>query len=483
MSSHPLSCPVLFASVLLLLPPALLRAQEMIVPRPQLAGKLEKLFGDGRAPKLACGVVVGWATEKRPFFELQSDAPLIPASNEKVLTAGAAVLLLGMQHEIKTELIGHGPVEAGVLKGALRVRGEGDPTFGARDHGESLGKLTFFAERLLAQGVTRIGGDLIVDDSAFDQEFTGPDWPVSDARTTPYLAQVAALSLDDGCVRVMVTPGAVGRPASVSLVPDVGHVKLANGIGTSAGKEGGLRFERADGSNEISATGSIARGSGTQRHEIAIHDPAMNFGRALLHALKAAGIAVDGTVRRAAPEERKGGEVLLRYGTPLARILPAMLKESLNARAEMLFKHVGFATGNGGTFTGGATAVKSALAKAGIEASKLVLADGSGLSRKNRVTAGAIEQLLVALHQHPAGPEFRESLAEPGEEGTLRRRFLGLENRVFAKTGTLNGVSSLSGYVLTKGQKWIAFSILMNGTAGDIRKMQDNAVEMMAADG
>ena len=178
------------------------------------------------------------------------------------MTAGAAVLLLGMQHEIKTELIGHGPVEAGVLKGALRVRGEGDPTFGARDHGESLAKLTFFAERLLGQGITRIGGDLLVDDSAFDQEFTGPEWPTSDARTTPYLAQVAALSLDDGCVRVMVTPGAVGqlRP-SVSLVPDVGHVKLTNGITTSAGKEGGLRFDRAEGSNEISATGTIARGS------------------------------------------------------------------------------------------------------------------------------------------------------------------------------------------------------------------------------
>jgi serine-type D-Ala-D-Ala carboxypeptidase/endopeptidase (penicillin-binding protein 4) len=464
---------------LVALAPAFASAQA-VASRP-ISAKLERIFRETKTPKLACGVVAGWANEKQPFFAHQADLPLIPASNEKVLTAAAAVLLFGMQHEVKTELIGHGPIEGGTLAGALRARGEGDPTFGAKDHGESLAKLAFFAEKLKARGVTRIAGDLLVDDSAFDQELTGPEWPSSDPRTTSYLAQVSALSLDDGCVRVMVTPGVVGRPAAVSVVPDVGHARLNNGVVTGAGREGGLRFERADGSNDLSVSGTIGRGSAPQRHDIAIHDPAIHFGRALKHALSVAGIAVEGTVRRAQPEERQGGEVLLRYGTPLARILPAILKESLNARAEMLCKHLGFTTGNGGSFAGGAVAIKKALEGAGIDSSKLVLADGSGLSRKNRVTAAALHSVLVALNQHPSGEEFRESLAEPGEEGTLRRRFLNLEGRLFAKTGTLNGVKSLSGYVLTKSKRWIAFSILMNGSAADVQKMQESAVEALAA--
>lgn len=447
--------------------------------RPPVTGRLERIFRE-RLPKLECSVVMGWADEARPFFEIHPDLPLIPASNQKLVTGAAAVLALGLTHDVKTELIGHGAIADGALKGALRVRGEGDPTFGARDHGETLTKLTFFAARLKARGISAIEGDLLVDDSAFDQDFTGPDWPSSDPRTTYYLAQIAALSLDDGCARVMVTPGAVGRAPTVEVVPDVGYVAIKNSI-TTAARGGGLRFEREEGSNDIAVSGTIARGSATQRHDVAIHDPAMHFGRALHAALRQSGVAVKGSVRRAKPEERSGGEILLRYGTPLSRILPAMLKESMNARAEMIAKHVGWAAGLGGSFAGGGAAMSKALQGAGIDTSKLILADGSGLSRKNRVTARALHQILVALAKHPAGDEFRECLAEPGEEGTLRRRFLGIEGRLFAKTGTLNGVSTLSGYVQTKTGKWIAFAILMNGADPNIRKMQDQAVELLAS--
>jgi D-alanyl-D-alanine carboxypeptidase/D-alanyl-D-alanine-endopeptidase (penicillin-binding protein 4) len=451
------------------------------VSRSSAVGRLERLYREGRSPKLECGVVAGWADEAKPFFQHQPDAPLIPASNQKLMTAAAAVLLLGMQHEIKTELISHGPIEGGSLKGALRIRGEGDPTFGARDHGETLTKLAFFAERLKARGIQKIEGPVLVDDSAFDAERIGPDWPSGDARTTYYLAQVAALSLDDGCVHVMVTPGAVGRAPVLAPVPDVGHVVLKNGVTTAASKGSGLRFEREEGSNEISVTGTIARRSAPQRHDVAIDDPAMHFGRALRHALRLAGIEVAGAVVRAGPEEQKGGEVLIRYVTPLSLILPGMLKESLNARAEMLAKHVGFATGTGGTFAGGAAAAKKALETCGIDTSRLVLADGSGLSRRNRLTAAALHGVLVALNRHPSGEEFRESLAEPGEDGTLKRRLLNLEGRVFAKTGTLNGVSALSGYVQTKSDRWIAFAILMNGNDPNIRKLQDSTVELLAS--
>jgi D-alanyl-D-alanine carboxypeptidase/D-alanyl-D-alanine-endopeptidase (penicillin-binding protein 4) len=468
------------SAVVLAGPPAAAQANGT-VSLDTAASRLGRLFAEPSGPKLSYGVVVGWADEPKPFFEKNGAAPLIPASNQKLLTAAAAVLLLGMQHEIRTELIAHGPIVDGVLEGALRVRGEGDPTFGARDHGETLAKLAFFAERLKERGIDRVEGPLLVDDSAFDQEFVGPEWPKGDLRTTYYLAQVAALALDDGCVRVIATPGQVGRPAGLAIVPDVGHARLRNGVTTAGTKPGGLRFERDEGANEISVTGTIGRGSAPQRHDVAIHDPAMHFGRALRLALRQAGIEADGDVARAGPDERKVGEVLIRYGTPIAHVLPAMLKESMNTRAEMLAKHVGYATGAGGTFAGAGAAVKKALEQAGVPSDDLVIADGSGLSRANRLTARSLHGVLVAVLAHPAGEQFRESLAEPGEEGTLRRRLAGLEGRVFAKTGTLNGVSALSGYVQARSGRWLAFAVLMNGTDPNMRKTQDAVVELLSS--
>ena len=266
-----------------------------------------------------------------------------------------------------------------------------------------------------------------------------------------------------------------------AVVPDVGHVKLQNSVTTVASKGGGLRFERDDGSNDVVVTGTIGRGSAPQRHDIAVHDPAMHFGRAFLYVLRHAGIEVGGGVARAGEAQRTGGEVLLRYGTPLSHVIPAMLKESLNTRAEMLAKHLGYATRNGGSFAGGAAAMRKALEGAGIDCGKLVFADGSGLSRANRMTARALQQTLVAVLRNPAGDAFRESLATPGDEGTLRRRLTNLEGRLFAKTGTLNGVSSLSGYVRTKSGHWIAFAILMNGSDPNARKLQDDTVELLAS--
>ncbi len=446
--------------------------------------RLGKILRDVKAPKVTAGVAVGMAGEREPFFTHDATTPLTPASNEKILTTASAALLLGLDHEIRTEVIAHGDVSNGVLAGNLRVRGEGDPTFGAQDHGETLAKLEFFADRLRAQGLTQVAGDLLVDDSAFDQDFVGPDWPTSDPRTTPYLAQVAALSLDDGCARVVVTPGGVGKTPALSVVPDVGHITLKNSLSTTDGKKpAGFRFDRDEGSNQVTAVGAVRRGGSTTSHFVAVHDPALHFGRGFRQALEHRGITVKGEVRRSKPEERTGGTVLIRYGTPLSRIFPYLLKESQNHRAEMVFKHLGFATGNTGSFAGGGAAVDRALEKIGVPREGLVVADGSGLSRKNRMTARALFGVLSEISKTDAGEAYRESLAEPGESGTLEKRLTALAGRLFAKTGTLNGVSTLSGYVLSAGGRWVAFAALMNGTENRavMKKLQDEVVEALAA--
>lgn len=443
--------------------------------------RLEQVVADARAAKATISAVAGRVDAAAPFFASDASRPLIPASNEKVLTCGAAVFALGPDAEIKTEFIAQGPVEDGVLKGALRARGEGDPTFGAADFGESLEALHVVAARLRERGVRRIAGDVLADDAAFDRVFTGPEWPKA-APTERWMAESAALSLDEGVVRVVVKPGRrAGEPAEVALVPDVGYVRLVNRLTTAPKKDARCAFERGVEPFEIVAKGSVRAGGPTTTYEVAVHDPPLLFAAALRRALADAGIVVDGRPRRAEEGERTGGTTLVELRTPLARIFPRLLKESQNHRAEMVFRHLGYRAAGLGSLENASAATLKALASAGVPTEGLIVADGSGLSRRNRCTAAALYGTLAAMARRPDGATLREMFAEPGEEGTLERRLPDLKDRLFAKTGTLDGASSLSGYVLTEGGAWTAFAVIVNGPAGaSLRRFADAFAEAVA---
>lgn len=191
---------------------------------------------------------------------------------------------------------------------------------------------------------------------------------------------------------------------------------------------------------------------------------------------------MSGSVRRPSLGGRSGGTELLTIATPLERVLPAMLKESQNHRAEMVFKHLGSALGSGGTFVGGGHAVRMSLLALGVNLDKCSIMDGSGLSRSNRVTVRALWESLSAVASRPEFSAYRDMLAEPGEDGTLKRRLPALKNKLAAKTGTLNGVKALSGYVLNRDNKWIPFAVLCNGPEADNKggSLQDDIVQAIA---
>lgn len=451
--------------------------------RAAVTTRIRKLVEAARSPKMQVGVV--WGDAGAAPFAAEGDlGPLVPASNQKVLTSIAAVARLGLNHEFATGFYAMGPIANGALNGHLRVVGDGDPSFGIRDHGETLGVFRTLATHFKEQGVTRITGDILCDDAAFDQDFTGPDWPKG-LPTTTYLAQVSALSVDEGLARLIVSPKD-GGGFRVAPVPDVGTVSVGALTVKTVGKrqDGGLAFDRPDGSNVLSVKGGWF-GTAPQTHEVAIHDPTLHFGRCLVAAFRQEGIAIAGSVRRPGASERQGGTEVVRLTTPLARVLPAMLKESQNHRAEMILKHLGAATGRGGSFKGGSEAVAESLSGLGVQLKDCVLMDGSGLSRSNRITARALYDALSIMGKRPDFEAYRDLLAEPGEEGTLRRRLPSLRNRMAGKTGTLNNVKTLSGYVLTKDQRWIAFVVLCNGPEAEGRggALQDAVVEALAASG
>ena len=395
---------------------------------------------------------------------------LVPASNMKVLTAAAALLGPGPDHLIMTDLVMHGERRGGDVHGPLRLRGEGDPSLRARD------LLPAFVSRVRATGIRRVRGDLLVDDRLFDQVFHGPAWPDNSPAKT-YMAEVAALSLDEGTVALRVSGAPrVGLPARVEVLP-AGALTLRGTVKTCARpKEQAIWGERRRSEDLMRVGGRCWIKTRGLLVPVAAHDPAMVFGRALKRALGDAGVRVDGAVRRPGPrEKRTGGHLLARVRTPVRDVLPVLMKRSQNHRAEMLFKHLGALGPEGGSFAGGAAAVRRILERSGADPGTCIVADGSGLSRENRVSADHLVSVLRAVWLSPVRDVFVNALPYGGEPaGTMRKRLQKVGERVRAKTGTLSDASALAGYVTTETGRTVIFAVLTNGSKGGmVWRMRD----------
>ncbi len=405
---------------------------------------------------------------------------LVPASAMKILPAAAALLGPGADHPLLTDLLLHGELRGETLVGCLRLRGEGDPTL------RSGSLLPLLVKRLRDKGIRRVDGDLLVDDRLFDQEFVGAAWPDNNP-TRPYMAEVAALSLDHGTVALQVSGGSnAGTDARVAAVPS-GTVVLRGKITTcESRKREAVWSDRGTADHEIRIGGRCWLKTRGMVVPVAIHDPALGLGRAVRRALADGGVDVSGRVRRPRPGEHvRGGHLLVRVRTRVRDIVPKMLKSSQNHRAEMLFKHLGAVTVDDGSFAGGAAAVRSILSRHGVELGDCTLADGSGLSRDDRLSAHHLVAVLSAAWGSPARAALERALPYGGEPaGTLRRRLQDLGRRVRAKTGTLSDASALAGYVTTKGGRTVVFAVLCNGDkSGEVwrmRQAQDAVVRALA---
>jgi D-alanyl-D-alanine carboxypeptidase/D-alanyl-D-alanine-endopeptidase (penicillin-binding protein 4) len=420
--------------------------------------------------------------ESTPLLERGADVPLIPASNMKILTAGAALLGAGGDHALLTDLIAHGEVAGGVLDGVLRLRGEGDPTL------EAATTLPALVERVKAAGIERITGDILVDDRLFDQEFRSRGWPEDNGART-WMAQVAALALGHGTVVLRMDPAATaGEAASVSVEPPGGGLEFKGTVKTvAAGEKRSVSADRDPEGNTFRIGGQVPVGGAPQQVAVAVHDPALIFGRALVQALRDKGIVVEGTARRPNGDEfGTGGRLLARIETVVRDLLPGLLKPSQNHRSDMLLKHLGALEAGRGSFASGATAVKRAFAKHGCVLDDVVIADGSGLSYDNRLSAVHLARALQALWRSPVRDAFKDALPSGGESGgTLRSRLQDVGSRVRAKTGTLGVAAALSGYLETKGGGTLVFAFIINAPARGkvwmMRDAQDAMVRALAA--
>jgi D-alanyl-D-alanine carboxypeptidase/D-alanyl-D-alanine-endopeptidase (penicillin-binding protein 4) len=479
----------------------------LLAPSAALAGSLATdvatLVRSAKLPGAEVSVSVREVGTGEALVAIRAERPLIPASNMKLLTTGAALAALGPEFRFRTFMA----LQPGD-RNRIVVVGDGDPAFGdpellastirRRPDGsvetgldvDSL--LAMWADAVAGLGLTRID-DLIVDDRVFDRDRIPDGWP-EDQLNEHYCAEVAGLNFHANCLHLSPRP-AGGRAVAGDFTPKAPWIDVANRATAKSGSKDRHDAWLAHNPGDASGGGSFTlfgnvRDASASPIRTTLRDPATFFGLLLADRLRARGIEVS-RVRLAETGEIFADDSIVgpAVSTPLATVLDRANSDSRNLHAECLFKRIGHAHAGGSASWGdGDRALRSELVGrvSPTLLEGVVFADGSGLSRLNRVRADLMTAWLDVIHDDPSlrGP-FLESLAVAGERGTLRKRFRGVDLKgceVLAKSGFINGVSCLSGYVIAPSGRTIAFSVLCNGvrSVADAKLLQEKIAARIA---
>ncbi|MFE3458166.1 D-alanyl-D-alanine carboxypeptidase/D-alanyl-D-alanine-endopeptidase [Nocardiopsis aegyptia] len=439
----------------------------------ELRADIDALLEDPTLEGAVSGVVVTDPDTGERLYSRDADTQLLPASNLKLFTTVAALEVLGTDHTFGTEVaVEEGPDDHGSVTDLYLV-GNGDPMLSEAD-------LDALAADVAESGVTTVTGDLYADDTWFDDQRQVHDWDPTD-EPYAYAAQISALTLahgeryDTGVTEVRVTAGAEGEPVEVDLGLAEGYMELDNQAVTGAADSTStLSITRPLDTNTISVTGSLPEGSEPMTRVRTVDEPAAFTAHVFEGALERHGVEVEGDVDLGALPEGEGPVVLGDHESPtLEETLVPLLKFSNNMHTEMLVKGIGQEIAGEGSWEAGLAGTREALTDLGVDMSDIRMHDGSGLSRGNLATASSVVDLYTQVRDEPWFESWHDSLPVAGDPdpfvgGTLSGRMGGTaaEGVVSAKTGTLSGVSALSGYVHGADGDDLVFSVINNGHAG-----------------
>jgi D-alanyl-D-alanine carboxypeptidase/D-alanyl-D-alanine-endopeptidase (penicillin-binding protein 4) len=430
----------------------------------------------------AIGIHVVEVGSGQTVFTYHGDEPRATASNTKLFTTAAALDALGPDYFFETRLLLRGRLAGGVLAGDLGVVGAGDPNISGRaSGGDPYAVFRGWARELQARGVRRVEGDVYLDGSLFEAQQIHPDWP-REQLATWYEAPVAALSFNDNCILVRVLPGRHGGPARVETVPPLPLLQITNTARTTKSRRHNHLVVTRQGERLIVA-GQVWERAGPFDVWISVPDAVRYFGAALVAALAEEGIEVRGRPRPVTHLPGPPWERVAVYRSSLLDTIRIANKRSQNFYAESLIKLLGARRCGEGSWHQGVRAVSEFLAGLGVTAGTFTMVDGSGLSRADRFTPHQMTQLLQHMYHHRWASEFVQSLPYSGEsEASLHARMQQPPYRgnVYAKTGTIEGVSALSGYARAVSGRIYAFSILLNRTRGAWLARQDQDRMVMA---
>lgn len=404
-------------------------------------------------------------------FAQHADELLNPASNVKLFTAATALARLGPDYRFDTEFLTDFESRDSILKDGkvkvLYVRGKGDPTLTTE-------RLYNAVSDLLHFGLKEITGDIVLDESYFDLEREPPGYD-QEHGDRAYLAPTGALSLNWNAVGVFLRPGPnIGAPAVAEMEPPSDYFVVENDLVT--GNRTQRRFNVTSALDKdrvhqkIEVDGYVPFEKGSWSVYKRIDAPPLYFGHTLKAMLQQRGVKVKGRIRLAqAPPNAK---LLTVYQSDtLDIVLKRLNKHSSNFVAEQLIKVLG-AEGKGvpGTHSNGIAVVEEFLEReVGIRRGTYVMRNGSGLNDTNRFSAAQVNVLLKYMWERfPLAPEYLSALGIAGKDGTIKYRFEGTDAvwRLRAKTGTLENVSALAGYVQAVGGEKFVFSVMANDFPG-----------------
>lgn len=438
----------------------------------QFFPQLEKVF----QPQSNWSVVIYHFGSGRIVYSQNPAHRRIPASNLKLLVTAAALEQLGPQFQYETSLLARGYLTAdGVWQGDLLVKGAGDPTISGRfesDTSQITARLDRWAERLRSAGVRAISGRLIGDDSLFDRQWWGDGWP-DNAHGHWYAAPAGALIFNDSCLDISIHPGsAAGRSPRLAVEPELPSLKIENSAVTvSPGGGATIGFHHTAEWNRLMVKGNLPLNTKPTVHCVAVKDPTMFFLETLRNVFKSKGIeVVSGVADQSSLGTFRKEDwrlVLTDRSPPLSEIVKVTNQRSQNLYADALLKTLGAHRSGVGTWHNGARVVLDELRGLGLNTQGIHMQDGSGLSRRNQVSAQQLADLLVRARPQKWFSVWYRSLAVSGDpDASLRKRFLSpaLKGNVYAKTGYIRDVYALSGYLKTPQQEWYAFSFVFNGS-------------------
>ncbi len=459
----------LLATLLATLLPAVLQAQERL-PAP-VAHALKK----ANVPETAAAVLVREVDARMPRVSFNADKPMNPASAMKLLTTYAALELLGPAYAWKTEIYALGPIVNGVLEGDLAFKGYGDPKLGFE-------QFWLLLRQLRDKGLREIRGDLLLDRSHF--EATAHDPARFDGEPLrPYNVGPDALLVNYKAIRLAFFPDAARKTLAVSAEPSPPQFDLVNLVKLTDGACGGAWYEgiRMD----LAETGAVARliltgsypavcGEKTRSVSVMSHP---QFVAGVFRQIwgELGGKFAGGLREGVLPAQAR---LLARNDSPaLAEVVRDINKFSNNVMARQLYLTLGAeASKRPARGEDAEAAIHAWLAQKEMRMPELVIENGAGLSRLNRISADSLGRLLAAAFASPVMPEFIASLPLAGIDGTMRKRLNGngVAGHAHVKTGYLEGVRAIAGYVLDRrGRRTIVVFMVNHPNAGASKAAQD----------
>ena len=477
-----------------------------------LGTQLQQLIDQPKWESALWGVHIVSLKDGKVLFSSNARKRFLPASNMKLLIGAAALDAFGADFRFETPVYGEGIIDAqGRLLGNLVIAGRGDPNLEGRtynpQHEELMqqdipGFMAQIAGQLADRGVKSIVGDVVSDETLFLHEPHDPSWALENVLWS-YSAPVNSLAAAENWFQLEVLPGETeGSAAFLRPVPVESGLVLVNQVKTtSQGREAWMGVDLSPEGSHVTLRGEIPLRHAGLKYNLAVRDAGVFAARLLKLALAQRGIAVTGEVktRQLSPleileqgkpsldaakrlqsahrEEQKLANIRTQ---PLSESLKVMLKTSNNLYAEMMLRNLGaHATGLGSVDTGVA-ALEKFLEKTGNSKNSVSLNDGSGLSRKNLITPESVVRVLQYMDQHLHRDVFLDMLPVAGRDGTLRNRMKKgpAFEHVFAKTGSIDFVSTLSGFAIAKNGERLAFSIMVNNSNATSREVRE-AIDMI----